>query len=105
MGECRVGTWNRRKKLRPALRLVDFTWLILLSGAVPRAVRQRLHHVRVHPQLLRLLRGTGGQQRGRRVSPAVERDHRRLRRDPGGGEVQVHREDQVHWSDLHGGIW
>ena len=25
-------------------------------GAVPRAVRQRVHHLRLHPQLLRVLR-------------------------------------------------
>ena len=37
----------------------------LSAGTLPRAVRQRLHHLCLHPQLLRVLRGIGVQQRGR----------------------------------------
>lgn len=48
------------------------------AGTVPRTVRHRVHNVRVDTELLGVLRGTGGQQRGRGVSEAVERDHRRL---------------------------
>ena len=40
------------------------------SGAVPRAMRQRLYHLCLHPQLLRVLCGAGVQQRGGRVLEA-----------------------------------
>ena len=39
-------------------------YLNSLLGAVPRAVRQRVHNLRLHPQLFRVLRGAGVQQRG-----------------------------------------
>lgn len=74
------------------------------AGAVPRAVRQRVHNVRVHTELLRVLRGAGGQQRGRGVPAAAERDHRGLRRAAERAAVPVHREDQVDRRHVHGRI-
>ena len=65
-------------------------------------MRQRVHPLCVDPELLRVLRRARGQQRGRRVSPTSERDHRRLRRNSGGRQVQVHRKNQVDGSYLHG---
>lgn len=67
-------------------------------------MRQRVHHVRVHTELLRVLRGAGGQQRGRRVPAAVERDHSRLRRTAQRTAVPVHREDQVDGRHVHGRV-
>lgn len=74
----------------------------LVAGTVPRAVRQRVHNVRVYTELLRVLRGTGGQQRGRRVSAAAERNHCRLRRAAQRTAFPVHREDQVDRRHVYG---
>lgn len=75
-----------------------------VPGAVPRAVRVGVRHVRVHPELLGILCRAGGQQRGRGVPAPPQRDYRRLRRNPCGGPVQVHREDQEHRRHVHGRI-
>lgn len=74
------------------------------TGTVPRTVRQRVHHVRIHTELLRILRGAGGQQRGRRVFAAAKRDHCRLRRAAKRTAFPVHREDQVDRCHVHGRI-
>ncbi|XP_061551083.1 adenylate cyclase type 6-like isoform X2 [Phycodurus eques] len=70
--------------------------------AVLPVVRVRGRHVCVHLQLLRVLRGAGGQQRGRGVSPASQRDHRRFRRDHQRGEIPSTGENQNHRFHLHG---
>lgn len=67
-------------------------------------MRLRLHNVRVDPELLGVLRGTRSEQRGRGVSQASERDHRRFRRAARRGAVQIYREDQEHRRHVHGCI-
>ncbi|XP_067385853.1 adenylate cyclase type 6 isoform X3 [Emydura macquarii macquarii] len=70
--------------------------------AVLPVLRVRGRHVRLHQQLLRVLRGAGGQQRGRGVPAPAQRDHRRLRRDHQRGAVPAAGEDQDHRQHLHG---
>lgn len=95
--------------------VIDSTWFIHLfihsfvidhvaTGTVPRAVRQRVHYVRIHTELLRILRGAGSQQRGRGVSEAFERDHSRLRRAAQRTTFPVHREDKVNRRHVHGRV-
>lgn len=67
-------------------------------------MRQRVHNVRVHTELLRVLRGIGGQQRGGGMPSAAERDHRGLRRSAQRTAFPVYREDQVNWRHLHGRV-
>lgn len=72
----------------PTSGFITFGWWF--TGTLSRAVRQRVHNVRVHTELFRVLRGTRGQQRGRRVSAAFKRDYRRLRRAAERTAVSVH---------------
>lgn len=48
------------------------------SGAVSRAVRIRVHHVRVHSELLGVLRGAREQQRRSGMLEAAQRDNSRF---------------------------
>ncbi|KAM7120695.1 adenylate cyclase type 1 isoform 3-T4 [Molossus nigricans] len=59
-------------------------------------------HVRVHPQLQRLLHRAGWEQHGGGVSAAAQRDHRRLRRAHGQRLLPGPGEDQDHREHLHG---
>lgn len=87
--------------------MFDFCFVLfslLITGTIPRAVWQRVHNVRVHTELLWVLRGIGGQQRGRGMSSAAERNHRRLWWSAQRTAFPVYWEDQVDWRHLHGRI-
>ena len=72
------------------------------KGAVPWAVRKRLHHVRLHPKFSWILRGARVEQWGRWMSPTTQRNYSWFWRNPRRRPIQIHRKNQIHRLYLHG---